>query len=220
MAEEQETRGEQEAETAATPPPGSAPGAVPDAPRMPERIGKFHIKRKIASGGMGTVYEAVQEHPRRSVAVKVMKSGIASRSALRRFEYESQILARLRHPGIAQVYDAGMHDDGSGGVPYFAMEYITGAKHLVDYAGSRHLPTRQRLELFVKVCDAVHHGHQKGIIHRDLKPQNILVDSTGQPKIIDFGVARATDSDLAVTTLQTSVGDLVGTVQYMSPEQI
>ncbi|MHC4211717.1 MAG: protein kinase domain-containing protein [Planctomycetota bacterium] len=100
MDDEQETRGEQEAETAATPSP--RPGPV--APRMPERIGKFHIKRKIASGGMGTVYEAVQEHPRRTVAVKVMKSGIASRSALRRFEYESQILARLRHPGIAQVW--------------------------------------------------------------------------------------------------------------------
>ena len=169
---------------------------------------------------MGVVYEAIQEHPRRTVALKIVKQGIASRSALRRFEYESQILARLRHPGIAQVYEAGMHDDGSGGVPFFAMEYIPAARDLIEYARSKDLSTRERLQLFEKVCDAVHHGHQKGIIHRDLKPANILVDTTGQPKIIDFGVARATDSDLAMPTLQTDVGQLIGTVQYMSPEQI
>jgi tRNA A-37 threonylcarbamoyl transferase component Bud32/tetratricopeptide (TPR) repeat protein len=188
--------------------------------RLPDRIGKYHIKRVIAAGGMGVVYEAMQDTPRRSVALKIMKQGIASRSALRRFEYESQILARLRHPGIAQVYEAGMHDDGTGGVPFFAMEYIAGARDIVDFARSKELSVRERLELFDKVCDAIHHGHQKGIIHRDLKPANILVDSTGQPRIIDFGVARATDSDLAVPTLQTDVGQLVGTVQYMSPEQI
>ncbi|MHC4090081.1 MAG: tetratricopeptide repeat protein [Planctomycetota bacterium] len=186
---------------------------------MPERIGQFHIKRIIATGGMGTVYEAVQEHPRRSVAVKVMKYGIASRSALRRFEYESQILGRLRHPGIAQVYEAGTHDDGGGAVPYFVMEYIPNARPITDHARLRKLSTGQRLQLFVQVCAAVHHGHQKGIIHRDLKPGNILVDSAGEVKIIDFGVARATDSDMTLTTLQTEVGQLVGTVQYMSPEQ-
>ncbi len=188
--------------------------------RIPEQIGHYRIKRIIAAGGMGVVYEAIQEHPKRTVALKIVKQGIASRSALRRFEYESQILARLRHPGIAQVYEAGMHDDGSGGVPFFAMEYIPAARDLIDYARSKDLTVRQRLELFNKVCDAVHHGHQKGIIHRDLKPANILVDSSGNPKIIDFGVARATDSDLAMPTLQTDVGQLVGTVQYMSPEQI
>jgi tetratricopeptide (TPR) repeat protein len=188
--------------------------------RIPEKIGHYRIKRAIAAGGMGVVYEAVQEHPRRTVALKIIKRGIASRSALRRFEYESQILARLRHPGIAQVYEAGMHDDGSGGVPYFAMEYIAGAKDIIDYARSKDFGTRDRLRIFMKVCDAVHHGHKKGIIHRDLKPANIMVDSFGQPKIIDFGVARATDSDLTMPTLQTDVGQLVGTVQYMSPEQI
>jgi serine/threonine protein kinase/Tfp pilus assembly protein PilF len=196
------------------------PRQVTDGPPVPEKIGHYHVKRVIAAGGMGVVYEAVQELPRRTVALKIMRHGIASRSALRRFEYESQILARLRHPGIAQVYEAGMHDDGSGGVPFFAMEYIAGAKDVVTYAQAKQLGTRQKLELFLKVCDAIHHGHQKGIIHRDLKPANILVDSLGQPKIIDFGVARATDSDLAVTTLQTDVGQLIGTVQYMSPEQI
>ncbi|MHC5109253.1 MAG: protein kinase domain-containing protein, partial [Planctomycetota bacterium] len=173
----------------------------------------------MASGGMGTVYEALQEKPRRTVAVKVMKQGIASRSALRRFDYEAQLLARLRHPGIAQVYDAGTHRDGDVTVPYFAMEYIVGARALTDYAKEKKLGTRERLDLFAQVCEAVHHGHQKGIIHRDLKPSNILVDSSGQVKIIDFGVARSTDSDMAVTTLQTDVGQLIGTLQYMSPEQ-
>lgn len=169
---------------------------------------------------MGAVYEAEQDSPRRSVALKLMKSGIASKAAMRRFEYESQVLGRLRHPGIAQVYEAGVHDDGTGAVPYFAMEFIPDAKTLTDYAQKNNLNSRQRMELFIKVCEAVHHGHQKGIIHRDLKPDNILVDSSGQPKIIDFGVARTTDSDVAAMTVQTEVGQLVGTVPYMSPEQI
>ena len=137
----------------------------------------------------------------------------------RRFGYESQVLARLRHSGIAQVFEAGTHDDGDGAVPYFAMEYIPNAKHITRFAKERSLGTRERLTLFSKVCGAVHHGHQKGVIHRDLKPGNILVDPHGDPKIIDFGVARGTDSDLAVTTLQTDVGQLIGTLQYMSPEQ-
>jgi len=165
------------------------------------------------------VYEAVQEKPRRSVAVKVMKHGVASASALRRFEYEAQLLARLSHPGIAQIHEAGTHEGADGAVPFFAMEYIPNARPLNVYADEQQLDIRQRLELFARVCDAVHHGHTKGIIHRDLKPGNIIVDSSGQPKIIDFGVARATDSDLVMVTLQTSVGDLVGTLQYMSPEQ-
>ncbi|MCH8006723.1 MAG: protein kinase [Planctomycetes bacterium] len=222
MAEQDPPHSNSEAETSDSPAADSTrlrrgPELGPSSPR---RIGRYRIKRIIASGGMGTVYEATQDHPRRPAAVKVMKQGIASRSALRRFEYESQILARLRHPGIAQIFEAGMHDDGSGGVPFFAMEYIAGARDILEHARAKQLNTKQRLELFIKVCDAVHHGHQKGIIHRDLKPANILVDSSGQPKIIDFGVARATDSDLAVTTLQTDVGQLVGTLQYMSPEQI
>ncbi|MCH8147087.1 MAG: serine/threonine protein kinase [Planctomycetes bacterium] len=187
--------------------------------RLGRRIGAYTLNRVIASGGMGTVYEATQEQPRRTVAVKLMRAGITSRSALRRFEYESQLLARLRHPGIAQVYDAGTHRDGDVTVPFFAMEYIGGAKSVTDYAKEKTLGTRERMALFANVCEAVHHGHQKGIIHRDLKPSNILVDSSGQVKIIDFGVARSTDSDMAITTLQTGVGQLIGTLQYMSPEQ-
>ncbi len=188
-------------------------------PPMPDRIGHYSIRRVIASGGMGVVYEAIQNQPHRTVALKVLRRGIASPSTLRRFEYESQILARLRHPHIAQVYEAGTHNEGTDTVPYFAMEYIPSAMTLLQYATETKLDHRQRLELFIKVCDAVHHGHQKGIIHRDLKPGNILVDSAGEPKVIDFGVARATDSDMALTTLHTDVGQLIGTLQYMSPEQ-
>ena len=186
---------------------------------IPKEIGRYKVRRIIGSGGMGTVYEAIQESPRRKVAIKVMRSGVTSRSAMRRFEYESQILGRLSHPCIAQVYEAGTYDDGTGGVPYFAMEYVVGAKTLLEYSNQKDLNVHDRLNLFGLVCDAVHHGHLKGIIHRDLKPDNILVDSSGNPKIIDFGVARSTDSDMVVTTMQTNVGQLIGTVQYMSPEQ-
>ena len=182
-------------------------------------VGQYTIKRVIGSGGMGTVYEAMQQSPRRTVALKMLKQGIASRSALKRFEYEAQTLGRLRHENIAQIHEAGTWDDGTGARPFFAMEYLAGAKSLTQYALDKKLGTRERLELFLKVCEAVQHGHQKGIIHRDLKPENILVTSSGVPKIIDFGVARSTDSDMAVTTLQTDVGALIGTLQYMSPEQ-
>jgi len=206
---------DRDAETAA----GFAADGSISTQSIPQRIGRFFIERPIGSGGMGTVYLAQQESPRRQVALKVMKHGVASPSALKRFEFEAQILARLRHPGIAQVFEAGSHDDGHGGVPYFVMEFIPGALPVTEYADEKGLSNRERLELFVRVCDAVHHGHQKGVIHRDLKPSNILVDSSGEPKIIDFGVARATDSDLAVTTMRTDVGQLIGTLQYMSPEQ-
>ena len=195
-----------------------SPGSMSD-PLIGTKIGSCTLKRIIGSGGMGTVYEAVQEQPRRRVALKMMKRGITSRSATRRFEFESQTLARLKHQGVAQVYEAGTHDDGSGGVPYFVMEYIPNAKTITEYVNERKLGTKDRLTLFSKVCDAVQHGHLKGIVHRDLKPANILVESSGQPKVIDFGVARGTDSDMVVTTLQTDVGQLIGTLQYMSPEQ-
>jgi tetratricopeptide (TPR) repeat protein len=166
---------------------------------------------------MGVVYEALQDEPRRTVAVKVMKDSIGGDEALQRFRYEAQLLARLRHPGIAQVYEAGTHDVGTGSLPYFAMEYIPNAKPITEYASAKKLTSRERLELFANACDAVHHGHQRGVVHRDLKPSNILVDSHGQPRVIDFGVARATDSDMA--TVQTQVGQLIGSLQYMSPEQ-
>ncbi len=202
----------------------TSPLPGPGEPSIMEgaRIGHYHIRRVIAMGGMGIVYEAVQEHPHRTVALKVMRVGVASKSALRRFEYEIQTLARLRHANIAQIYEAGMHEDPStpgDPVPYFAMEYVPNARPLIEYANVKNLDVRQRLALFTRICDAVEHGNQLGIIHRDLKPSNVLVDADGEPKIIDFGVARAIDSDLALTTVQTDVGQMIGTLQYMSPEQ-
>ncbi|MCH2136617.1 MAG: serine/threonine protein kinase, partial [Phycisphaerales bacterium] len=186
--------------------------------RVGTTLGHFTIKRVIGSGGMGTVFEAMQETPRRTVALKVMRAGLTSHSALRRFQYEVEVLARLRHPCIAQIFEAGT-DVEAGESPWFAMEYLVGARHITEHAQAKSLSMRERLELFVQVCDGAHHGHQKGVIHRDLKPGNILVTSHGDPKIIDFGVARSTDSDMAVTTLQTDMGALIGTLQYMSPEQ-
>ncbi len=202
----------------------TSPMPHPAEPAVVEgtRIGNYHIRRIIAMGGMGIVYEAVQEHPHRTVALKVMRTGAASKSAMRRFEYEVQTLARLPHANIAQIYEAGTHTDPSTPgepVPYFAMEYVPGARPLIEYANVKKLTVRERLTLFSKICDAVDHANQRGIIHRDLKPSNVLVDANGEPKIIDFGVARATDSDLALTTVQTNVGQLIGTLQYMSPEQ-
>jgi WD40 repeat protein len=182
-------------------------------------IGGVTLVRVIGEGGMGRVYEGLQHRPARPVAVKVMKPGIASRHLLRRFGYEAELLGRLRHPGIAQIFSAGTHDVGGVTVPYFVMEYVANPRTIVQYADETGLSTHERLQLFAKVCDAVAHGHQRGVIHRDLKPGNILVDAAGQPKVIDFGVARATDTDLALTTMQTDVGQLLGTLQYMSPEQ-
>ncbi len=183
------------------------------------RVGPFELIRVIASGGMGTVYEAIQQQPRRTVALKVLHTGHATGAALQRFQHESQLLARLRHPAIAQVYAAGTFGEGSTGTPYFAMEYIPEAKSIVEYAESHDLEIGRRLPLFATVCDAVHHGHQHGVIHRDLKPANIIVDRNGRPKVIDFGVARVTDADLAITMVPTRTGQLIGTLAYMSPEQ-
>jgi len=197
--------------------PAAWPFDPDDAP--PEQIGPYRIIGIIGSGGMGAVYEAAQENPKRRVALKVVRSGRASPAAMKRFQFEVEALARLRHPGIAQIYEAGTFRQGKHEQPYFAMEYIPGARPITLYADDKNLSVEARLQLFRRVCEAVHHGHQKGIIHRDLKPDNILIDRDGNPKIIDFGVARATDADLAVTTLQTSVGQIIGTLQYMSPEQ-
>jgi serine/threonine protein kinase len=204
--------------------------AEPPPATLPERIGGYRITRIIASGGMGIVYEAEQERPSRTVAIKVLRPGLMrhERSAIRRLEYEAEVLGALQHPGIAQIYDAGSHDDGSGGVPYFVMEHIPGARAITDYAREHSLTIRARLELMAEVCDAVHYGHQKGFIHRDLKPDNIVVGvpetaavaaSGASPKVIDFGIARATNADITLATMHTDARSLVGTVQYMSPEQ-
>src|SRR5262249_42567245 len=164
-------------------------------------IGRYRILRLLGEGGMGVVYEAEQDHLRRTVALKIIKPGLASPKMLRRFEQESQALGRLQHPGIARIYDAGTADTGFGPQPYFAMEFFHG-KNVKDYAEEQRLNTRQRLEMVAKISEAVHHAHQRGLIHRDLKPTNILVDETGQPKVLDFGVAHMTDS-MTNATVQT-----------------
>lgn len=198
--------------------PADAREAAVPLESIPERFGRYRILRAIGQGGMGTVFEARQEQPDRSVALKVISADYLSPSLLRRFEHESQVLGKLQHPGIAQIYEAGtIYDDRGRAVPFFAMEYIRGTE-LLRYATEHSLGTRARLALIASICDAVGHAHQKGIIHRDLKPNNILVDETGQPRILDFGVARATDSDIHTTQL-TDLGQLIGTVPYMSPEQ-
>lgn len=183
------------------------------------RIGQYRVERVLGIGGMGAVFQAEQQQPRRAVALKIMRCGIGSLHAAKRFRFEAEVLGSLHHPNIAQVYEAGVHDDGAGGVPFFAMEYIPGAQPVTEYAEHKGLSARERIALFAKICDAVHYGHQKGVMHRDLKPANLLVDERGEPKIIDFGVARTMDSDLAVTSMQTEASHLVGTAQYMSPEQ-
>lgn len=233
-----------EAETVAgsqTPsgPPSFFAGAR-DIPRLPSMVGKYRVISMIGQGGMGAVYLAEQDNPRRTVALKVIKPNIVSRSLLKRFELEAQVLGRLQHPGIAQIFEAGTFDAGEGAQPFFAMEYVKG-RPLTELVLERDAPMQQRLELLAKICDAVHHAHQKGIVHRDLKPGNILVMDEGgndsreshgqesvgfdgvsslQPKILDFGVARATDADIQMTTVQTDVGQLIGTLPYMSPEQV
>ncbi|MCH7703053.1 MAG: serine/threonine protein kinase [Planctomycetes bacterium] len=196
--------------------------AVHPAPRIGTKLGGYTLTAIIARGGMGTVYLAEQENPKRSVAVKVLNAEIASRQATKRFEFESRILAHLHHPHISQVYEAGIHvDDATGerGLPYLVMEYLSGALPITEHAERNGLGIRDRLERFAQVCDAVQYGHQKGIIHRDLKPGNILVDEAGHVKVVDFGVARSFDTDVTLTTMQTEVGQLIGTLQYMSPEQ-
>ena len=191
---------------------------------LPTRLGAYEIIGAIGEGGMGVVYEARQENPRRTVALKVIRPGPAASKTLRRFQHEVEVLGQLQHPGIAQIHEAGVADlqTATGATmrqPFFAMELIRG-EPLNTYATNAGLDPRQRLELVANVCDAVQHAHQRGVIHRDLKPANILVEGSGQPKILDFGVARATGADVQTITTQAGVGQIIGTVPYMSPEQV
>ncbi|MGA2588838.1 MAG: serine/threonine-protein kinase [Bryobacteraceae bacterium] len=182
-------------------------------------LGPYHLLQLIGQGGMGEVWLAEQKQPvRRRVAVKLIKAGMDTREVVARFESERQALALMDHPAIAKVFDAGSTPQGR---PYFVMEYVTGIP-ITDYCDKHKLTTRQRLELFMLVCDGVQHAHQKAILHRDLKPSNILVgevDGKPAPRIIDFGVAKATAQRLTADTMFTRVGAMVGTPGYMSPEQ-
>jgi non-specific serine/threonine protein kinase/serine/threonine-protein kinase len=187
--------------------------------RIPTRIGAYRILQKIGEGGMGVVYEAEQEKPvRRKVALKIVKWGMDTNQVIARFEAERQALALMNHPNVAKVLDAGATEQGR---PYFVMELVKGVP-ITDHCDRHRLITDERLKLFMQVCEGVQHAHQKGIIHRDIKPSNILVevrDGNAVPKIIDFGVAKATEHRLTERTLFTELGQLVGTPEYMSPEQ-
>ncbi len=187
--------------------------------QMPERIGPYRILERLGEGGMGIVYAAEQTEPfRRRVAVKVIKLGMDTREVIARFEAERQALAMLDHPGVAKALDAGATEQGR---PYFVMELVKGLS-LVEYCTKHRLRLADRLRLFADVCAAIQHAHQKGIIHRDLKPSNILVsvqEGRAVPKVIDFGVAKATASRLTERTVFTEQGRLIGTPEYMSPEQ-
>lgn len=183
------------------------------------QIGPYKLLEQIGEGGMGTVYMAEQTEPvQRRVALKVIKPGMDSRQVIARFEAERQALAMMDHPNIAKVLDAGTTDSGR---PYFVMELVNGIP-VTQFCDQQHLTARERLELFIPICQAVQHAHQKGIIHRDIKPSNILValyDERPVPKVIDFGVAKATGGRLTEKTLFTGLGQIVGTIEYMSPEQ-
>src|SRR6185312_4487499 len=187
--------------------------------KLPSSIGPYRILECIGEGGMGIVYRAEQREPvRRVVALKVIKLGMDTSEVVARFEAERQALALMSHPNVAKVFEASTTQAGR---PYFAMEFVPGVP-LTDYCDQNKLTIRDRLELFIPVCQAVQHAHQKGIIHRDLKPSNILVtlvDGKPVPKVIDFGIAKATNQTLTQHTLFTQTGSLVGTPEYMSPEQ-
>ena len=191
-------------------PVGEGPGTV---------IGPYKLLEQIGEGGMGTVWMAQQTEPvKRLVAVKLIKAGMDSRQVIARFEAERQALALMDHANIARVLDAGTTGAGR---PYFVMDLVKGVP-ITRYCDEHHLTPRQRLELFIPVCQAVQHAHQKGIIHRDLKPSNVLValyDGKPVPKVIDFGVAKAAGQQLTEKTLVTGFGAIVGTLEYMSPEQ-
>src|SRR5262245_24986095 len=208
-----------------------ATGAILDSPAIPvtevdtlepaigESIGPYKLLQKLGEGGMGTVYLAEQTQPlRRRVALKIIKAGMDSAQVIARFEQERQALAMMDHPNIARVLEAGTTPVGR---PYFVMELVKGVP-ITKYCDENHLTPRQRLELFVQVCQAVQHAHQKGIIHRDLKPSNVMVgqyDGKAVPKVIDFGVAKATGAQLTQRTLFTRFDSIVGTLEYISPEQ-
>ena len=184
-----------------------------------DRIGNYRLLERIGEGGFGVVYMAEQERPvRRRVALKIIKLGMDTRQVVARFEAERQALAMMDHPNIARVFDAGTTPMGR---PYFVMELVRGLP-ITEYCDQRKLPIRERLALVAQVCSALQHAHSKGVIHRDIKPSNVLVSTIGDapaPKIIDFGIAKATTARLTEKTVFTEFRQMIGTPEYMSPEQ-
>src|SRR5262245_56591357 len=194
--------------------------AWPPASEAPaQMIGRYKLLERIGEGGFGEVWMAEQREPvKRRVALKIIKPGMDSRQVVARFEAERQALAMMDHANIAKVFDAGTTDSG---LPYFIMELVRGIK-ITEYCDQNHLTTKDRLNLFVQVCQAIQHAHQKGIIHRDIKPSNILVtlhDGVPVPKVIDFGIAKAKQQELTDKTLFTQFQHFIGTPAYISPEQ-
>lgn len=192
-----------------------SPDHLKDLPRI---SGQYRLVRQLGEGGMGVVYLAEQSLPRRFVALKAIRAGLSSRQILERFKRETHILGRLQDPGIAQIFEAGILDDDDSGRAYIVMEYVDGPT-LTKYAAEKQLSRESRIDLMIKVCAAVHHAHLKRVIHRDLKPANVLVNSEGNPKILDFGIASLeSDSDQHLTI--TREGQILGTPAYMAPEQV
>ena len=202
---------------------GTSAGGVPGSPAapLPQAIGNYAILGKLGEGGMGVVYEAEQQSPRRPVALKVVRGGhLLTELSVKLFQREAETLGRLKHPGIGAIYESGRTPDGQH---FFAMELVRG-ETLSEHLRSRGAElgreeVRYRLRLFRKICDAVNYAHQRGVIHRDLKPSNLLVTEDGQPKVLDFGLARITDADTDALSLVSEVGTIKGTLPYMSPEQ-
>lgn len=200
--------------------------AAAKALRAGDRVGRYSISRVIGIGGMGIVYEAhrddgAEDIPKK-VALKVIRPGLLTATNLKRFAREAQLLSRLAHPAIARVYEAGTYQHGRTEAPFLAMELVEG-RPLHEHARRESLAISARLELFIRVCEGVQHAHERAVIHRDIKPANILVHGKGgsaQPKILDFGVARLTGDEGRMTTLRTTLGQLIGTLAYMSPEHV
>jgi serine/threonine protein kinase len=217
---------------------GSSRNRLPDETDLAagESLGDVRIVRLLAEGGMGRVYEGLQTQPRRAVAVKVMRSTRLAPAAVERFHREIEVLARLVHPGIAQVHLAGTCRVGGLEIPYYVMEFVAGGRTILDHCEAAGLDCVGRLRLFAAVCEAIAHGHARGVVHRDIKPGNVLVDPEGRPKVIDFGIARVPEelaggpvrvADLPAdagdpidaVASHTQAGTLLGTRRYMSPEQ-
>ena len=193
---------------------------TPDGAARVERIGPYRLIRRIGVGGMSEVFEAEQDRPRRLVALKLLHPLQMTPAMLRRFEFEVEVLGRLEHPGIARVYDAGTAQTQFGSQPYLAMELVRG-RRLDHWVAMKHPDLPQRLRILIDICDAVQHAHQHGVIHRDLKPSNIMMTEDGEPKVLDFGVAAGVEQggQPPGATMHTATGQIVGTLQYMSPEQ-
>jgi serine/threonine protein kinase len=207
-----------------TAPSDSAPATIPECPDdategVGSKIGRYRLLERIGEGGCGAVYLAEQLEPvKRRVALKIIRLGMDTENVIARFEMERQALAMMDHPNIARVYDVGATRTGR---PFFVMQLVDGEK-ITDYCDSQRLDLSARLRMFIRVCQAIQHAHQKGVIHRDIKPSNILVwvhDAEAVPKVIDFGIAKATGTDLQPGITVTDAGQFVGTPAYMSPEQ-